>query len=115
MHFSIDYHTIFLTENNQLHQLAISVDRNIWIGISDKNHENRYNNYSCFEIFFSLFCSRFKLLSTGQAIRYSNWAENEPNNEFSGREDCVELFDESGKWNDVRCSVSKPFVCEIEL
>ena len=41
MHFSIDYHTIFLTENNQLHQLAISVDRNIWIGITDKNHENR--------------------------------------------------------------------------
>ena len=41
MHFSIDYHTIFHTENNQLYQLAKSLRQDIWIGITDRNHENR--------------------------------------------------------------------------
>ena len=69
-------------------------------------------------MFFIIFCSRFKLLSTGQTPRYSNWRENEPNNGDGENEDCVTIpiYDTSEKWNDAPCSVDyNSHVCEIEL
>ena len=49
---------------------------------------------------------------------YFNWDYYEPNNYGSlwgymhGGENCVELRASSGKWNDLNCNESLPFVCQ---
>ena len=47
----------------------------------------------------------------GSKPRYKNWNYGEPNN-FNGREHCVEIYVNNGKWNDIPCFVKRPFVCE---
>ncbi|KAK2907801.1 hypothetical protein Q8A73_008874 [Channa argus] len=52
----------------------------------------------------------------------TNWAKNEPNNAKNGdiageQEDCVEMYikrdEDTGKWNDERCTKSKTALCYI--
>ena len=47
----------------------------------------------------------------GSKPGYKNWNYGEPNN-FNGREHCVEIYVNNGKWNDIPCFVKRPFVCE---
>jgi hypothetical protein len=51
---------------------------------------------------------------SGSAAAFRNWNNGEPND--SGDEDCVEMVVASGasdgRWNDVRCGDSRPYVCE---
>eukprot|EP00092_Neocalanus_flemingeri_P051027 GFUD01059185.1.p1 GENE.GFUD01059185.1~~GFUD01059185.1.p1 ORF type:complete len:185 (-),score=27.51 GFUD01059185.1:286-840(-) len=46
----------------------------------------------------------------GSSLDYTNWNVGEPNDGY-GAEDCVEIKD-TGKWNDIRCTNIKPYVCE---
>ena len=39
------------------------------------------------------------------------WNENEPN-DWKGPENCVEMLNRCGRWNDKRCSKSNAYVCE---
>jgi len=41
---------------------------------------------------------------------FSNWGENEPNQQFS--EECVEIYPWNGKWNDIDCSEKRGFICK---
>ena len=41
---------------------------------------------------------------------YSNWGENEPNQQYT--EECVEIYPWNGKWNDVSCSEKRGFICK---
>ncbi|KAH7705394.1 Macrophage mannose receptor 1, partial [Aphelenchoides avenae] len=41
---------------------------------------------------------------------YANWNAGEPNS--PGRENCVELVKNSGKWNDIACGNNRLAVCE---
>ena len=50
---------------------------------------------------------------TGRRLSYMNWAVSEPNN--WGNEDCLNIYRDSGKWNDVPCDRPLPSVCEIEF
>lgn len=66
-----------------------------WIGINDCCHEGNFgwfygtlNDYS----------------------DYSNWASGEPNN-YASKEDCGEMRNINGQWNDNRCWRERPFVC----
>lgn len=43
---------------------------------------------------------------------YTNWNRGEPN-DAGGIEDCVSMIN-TGKWNDINCFFSKPFVCKIQ-
>jgi len=43
----------------------------------------------------------------GSPVTYTNWNWGEPNN--AGIENCATI---GGTWNDLPCSVSRPFVCE---
>ncbi|KAJ8021179.1 Lectin [Holothuria leucospilota] len=48
----------------------------------------------------------------GEKTTFENWRTKEPNN-FSGRENCVEInYIRKGLWNDHFCVRKKPFVCE---
>lgn len=42
---------------------------------------------------------------------YSNWDEREPNNR-GGSENCAEIVQSTGKWNDVVCNVGRIAVYE---
>ncbi len=43
---------------------------------------------------------------------YTNWQSSEPNN-YDDDENCVSMSGEDGTWNDVSCSSSYRYVCEI--
>ncbi|KAJ8042690.1 IgGFc-binding protein [Holothuria leucospilota] len=43
---------------------------------------------------------------------YENWRRGEPSN-HNGNEGCIEInYITEGLWNDIQCSIRKPFVCE---
>ena len=54
--------------------------------------------------------SRFAFASSGETLQTSYWGSGEPNNEYGGREDCVET--KSGKLNDAKCNLENGFICE---
>lgn len=41
---------------------------------------------------------------------YTRWATGEPNN--SGNEDCAASYSASGRWDDLPCTLTRPFICE---
>ncbi|XP_071088543.1 lymphocyte antigen 75-like [Haliotis cracherodii] len=47
-------------------------------------------------------------------VQFTNWAPNEPSKvDPSGKQEhCVEVFAQTGLWNDVSCDSSRGFVCE---
>ncbi|CAH1781368.1 unnamed protein product [Owenia fusiformis] len=49
--------------------------------------------------------------SDGSALQYTNWADNEPNDQ-DRTELCVDMWIADGKWNDEHCTVLLPFVCK---
>ncbi|TVQ92751.1 MAG: hypothetical protein EA397_06235 [Deltaproteobacteria bacterium] len=48
---------------------------------------------------------------SGERLTYDHWDTFEPNN-LTGQEHCVQMYPWNGRWNDVRCDLSAPYVCE---
>ena len=48
----------------------------------------------------------------GSKVVYTNWAPGEPNDK-SGTENCVEVYIESGQWNDHACTEFVSYVCKM--
>ncbi|XP_054750997.2 macrophage mannose receptor 1-like [Lytechinus pictus] len=48
--------------------------------------------------------------SDGAPFAYLNWQSGEPNN--AGGEDCVEMYANSGRWNDLACSNARLGICK---
>uniref|UniRef100_A0A8C0J1Q2 C-type lectin domain-containing protein n=1 Tax=Chelonoidis abingdonii TaxID=106734 RepID=A0A8C0J1Q2_CHEAB len=67
-------------ENSAIQQIAAWHKKMPFLGINDIQTEGTFKHLN------------------GEALGYSNWASNEPNNS-EGIEDCVEVHS-SGKWND---------------
>ncbi|XP_029732228.1 perlucin-like [Aedes albopictus] len=72
---------------------------NAWIGASDISKEGT-----------------FVWLATGRPVNYTNWSENNPNND-EGTENCVEIAYQpytqfKWRWNDNKCDAVNNFVCE---
>ena len=72
----------------------------VWIGLSDNQKEGT-------------FVGKDGLVS----LTYTNWGPNEPSNSryFGGRsisENCVELMNSNGKWNDQICFLDRSFICQ---
>ena len=45
---------------------------------------------------------------------YFNWGADEPNDGAGGvQEDCVNMYENSGFWNDFDCNSYFGYVCEI--
>jgi hypothetical protein len=49
--------------------------------------------------------------TTGEALTASSWNTGEPNN-FDGNEACAEWLVVDGRWNDTRCSLRQPYICQ---
>lgn len=49
----------------------------------------------------------------GQHATYTNWRRLEPNG--GKKENCVEMRQADGNWNDVSCSERRGFVCQIPI
>merc|ERR1712154_288303 len=47
----------------------------------------------------------------GSAIPFTAWSPGEPNN-AGNNEDCTEIYSEKKKWNDLKCSTHRAFICE---
>ncbi|XP_060589123.1 perlucin-like [Ruditapes philippinarum] len=51
-------------------------------------------------------------------ITYTNWGPGEPDNSpamSSHHQDCLAIFESSGKWDDGWCETRHNFLCEIDL
>jgi hypothetical protein len=51
------------------------------------------------------------VFTDGAGHTWHNWSSGEPNNS-GDTEDCGEVYDATGVWNDLPCSSSLPYVCE---
>lgn len=70
----------------------------IWIGANDMQREGHFQ------------------WSDGTRFAYTNWSSGEPNNKGARTpENCVEMLPRSygRSWNDVACTYSQAFLCEI--
>ena len=59
----------------------------------------------------------FRCNVNGRAISFTRWHAGEPNNVGKGGEDCTEInfrnWGDKREWNDISCSRTQSFVCEI--
>jgi hypothetical protein len=70
-------------------------DKHDWIGGNDMAKEGTF------------------VWSDGCAMKYKNFAKNQPD-DYRKNEDCVHFFgNRNGKWNDWDCSKKTSFVCEV--
>jgi hypothetical protein len=65
-----------------------------WIGLTDSANEGTF------------------VWASGEAFSYANWGASQPD-DFGGVEDCVELFQGDGTWNDDNCTYEYHSVCEL--
>ncbi|XP_076874405.1 uncharacterized protein LOC143524785 isoform X2 [Brachyhypopomus gauderio] len=70
-------------------------NKRAWIGLTDQQTENDWKWVD------------------GSALTTVFWASGEPNN--AGEEDCVEVSERDGKWNDLPCSFKKKCICEKRI
>lgn len=88
--------TIGSAEENTLVR-SLDPDTDVWIGLNDRGAGNEGD---------------FVWVS-GEPVVFTNFAEGEPNNRLG--EDCVHIRANADDWNDLACSRSLPYVCEIAL
>jgi len=77
-----------LNDNTYIDGLAAA---DLWIGYNDVTTEGAF-------------------VWAGATSSYTRWGGGEPNN--SGNEDCAQLLNASGLWNDIICTTTLAFVCE---
>uniref|UniRef100_A0A8C6SAE1 C-type lectin domain-containing protein n=1 Tax=Neogobius melanostomus TaxID=47308 RepID=A0A8C6SAE1_9GOBI len=46
-------------------------------------------------------------------VSFTYWAPGEPNNHDGFSEDCVEMLQTTGRWNDVSCTELNTYICKI--
>eukprot|EP01084_Bolivina_argentea_P111389 198758_1 len=72
-----------------------SKKRSCWIGLHNKNGFKKWND------------------GIKADSKFANWAPGEPN-QYQNDEDCVELYSQNGKWNDITCRVKRFFLCNVQ-
>nr|UYM80466.1 perlucin-like protein [Novocrania anomala] len=93
-------HVESVQENNYLLQevnsTKVFTESKFWLGGNDLNQAQIW-----------------RWADGGAPFLFTNWNPGEPNHE---RERCLEMRRfQDGKWNDVPCTVQRPFICEIDI
>jgi len=65
-----------------------------WIGLSDSTKTHQW-----------------WWVADRSTLTFNNWAPGEPNNRGEACAE-IDLASSGGKWNDLKCSVSRHFICE---
>ena len=65
-----------------------------WIGVSDMTTEGTF------------------VWVSGATDTYRNWTSGEPN-DSGGNEDCGEIYNTTGQWNDNTCTSLAPYLCSV--
>lgn len=65
-----------------------------WIGANDRNMEGK-----------------FVWANNNEALSFTNWAPNQPNNE-TGEKDCVDINQSNSNWVVSSCNDNDAFFCE---
>lgn len=77
-------------------QANARTDGKWWIGLNDRDTEGEY------------------VWSSGASFDFEAWNEGEPNN-YDNDENCVEMYSNTGLWNDVLCRNEQGFICSFPL
>jgi len=82
------------------HIFSIGGVSNVWLGATDTPVEDVW-----------------RWVSDGAPVTVFDWSPNEPNDIFPGgfREHCLEMREFNLKWNDMKCSEQRPYICEWPL
>lgn len=80
-------------ENAAVQQIVARHNKAAYLGMNDMQSEGMFTYIN------------------GSEVRYTNWANEEPNN-AGGKEDCIEIYLD-GKWNDRSCTERRLIVCEF--
>lgn len=85
--------TIRCSEQNEKVTSLLPAGANAWIGGDDIDNEDTW------------------MLQDGEIMTYSNWLPGEPSN-GGGNENCLQIQQSSGRWNDSACGMSFSAVYE---
>ncbi|KAL2099694.1 hypothetical protein ACEWY4_004088 [Coilia grayii] len=83
-----------MTEQSWLESYLYMATNDVWTGLNDLS----------FSGFFSW--------SDQHPVTFTYWAPGEPNNHLGFKEDCVEMFYQTGRWNDVTCTELNTYICK---
>ncbi|XP_068609207.1 uncharacterized protein [Brachionichthys hirsutus] len=83
-----------MAEQSWLESYLYTATVNVWTGLSD------------------LALSGFFVWSDEHEVTFTHWSPGQPNNHEGFDEDCVELFFDSGRWNDKSCKELNTFICK---
>ncbi|CAH1774399.1 unnamed protein product [Owenia fusiformis] len=50
----------------------------------------------------------------GKPVSYVNWQNGEPSDKEGSNENCVEMYSESGTWNDHMCNEGRWYICKAD-
>ncbi|KAJ8402327.1 hypothetical protein AAFF_G00368160 [Aldrovandia affinis] len=83
-----------MTEQSWLESYLYLATSDVWTGLNDKEF------------------SGFFIWSDHHDVSFTYWAPGEPNNHAGFNEDCVEMFYQTGRWNDVPCTEQNTYICK---
>ncbi|XP_055010163.1 macrophage mannose receptor 1 [Boleophthalmus pectinirostris] len=84
-----------MTEQSWLESYLYLETSNVWTGLNDLH----YSGYFTW--------------SDKHLVTFTYWAPGEPNNHEGFSDDCVEILQTTGRWNDVSCMELNTYICKM--
>ncbi|XP_038845355.1 macrophage mannose receptor 1 [Salvelinus namaycush] len=84
-----------MTEQSWLESYLYMATNDVWIGLNDVGFSGLFS------------------WSDNHWVTFTYWAPGEPNNHQGFNEDCVEMFYQTGRWNDVPCTELNTYICKM--
>ncbi|XP_067232917.1 C-type mannose receptor 2-like [Chanodichthys erythropterus] len=84
-----------MTEQSWLESYLYLATSDVWIGLNDLGFSGLFS------------------WSDHHEVTFTHWAPGEPNNHLGFDEDCVEMYHETGRWNDVTCTELNTYICKM--
>ena len=72
---------------------------------------DKLNSFVLHSFFVHFFYLLGHVWSDNYPVAYTNWDVGQPDS-YNGREDCVQLYVDTGYWSDISCTYTLPFICK---